>query len=485
MLRMGRTRLTAGADGLSATTRLMTYSRLVGLDPRTSAVYGDLADEVEVPEPLLVRFRLREGRFFHPDTASQAQPLIAQSVMGEFERRKAEGVFLFTDVIDAVEASSDTELTIRLKAPFSLLFEFLAQSDASIRYPEPYDVLSAPRGSGAFMPVSHTDAETVYQANPLLERPEAPRLKEVHIRWADHEAELDGLFAQGEIDLREHPDEVSHAAASGVAAKFEVSRATRRMRGLAISLLPPRDQASQESAEAFRDERVRRALAIAINRDALRDLDDSLLTGPVGPAFGGDALPAAEIASHSLYQHSSDGAASLLRAAGHEGLAIRISHSDTPSLFPHAQQIVADLTAAGFLARLVTRPAGDFESAFAGGDFEAAFFEVDGLSTPDLGLRLHTTGGLDGHGSPWGYSNPVYDAQVQATLSEIDPLLRTRRSRDAQRLLLDDVPGMFPLTTPREYASIATGVRGFEFDGYGFNYAVLAPHWEAPASNSR
>ena len=79
--------------------------------------------------------------------------------------------------------------------------------------------------------------------------------------------------------------------------------------------------------------------------------------------------------------------------------------------------------------------------------------------------------------SPWGYSNPRYDAAVREALAQLDPSLRAERAREAQRLLLEDVPAMFPLVVPDERTAIASNVAGYEFDGYGFNEGWLVPFW--------
>lgn len=484
-LHVGALRSEVGPDGLDPTSRMTIYSRLVGLDPRTASVYGDLAQEVELPEPLTVRIGLREGVFFHPDDAGRALPLTAEVIANDFGRRASEDVFLFNEVLADVEAPSETELILRLRAPFSLLFEFLARDDASIRGEATYGSVDVPMGSGAFMPVRTEEGALIMRPNPLLAgREEMPRLSGLTVYRGDQIGDLDGRFADGALHVYRHSDDNSRRAAGAVPGRVEVSRPRQRMRGLAFSQLPPRDQASQEAVNAFRDDRVRRALSLALDRGALTALDGGSLSGPVGPSFGGDALPTVELQSHPLYQHNQEGALALLRAAGYEDLPIRIAHADTPMLLTMAQTVVDQLSAAGFQPRLITRPQPDFQLAFLGGDFEAAFFELDRLSTPDIGLRLHTSGGLDGTRSPWGYSNPVYDAAVRDALSQVDPVLRTRMSREAQRLLLDRIPAMFPLTAPTEYASLAAGVVGYEFDAYGFNAGTLASQWEAPQAPS-
>jgi len=467
-----------GEDGLEPLARALTYSRLVEFDPRTASIYGDLAAEIEIPEPLVVRMRLHEGVYFHPDASATAEPVTAEAVRRDFEARRDEGTFLFTEVIDAIEAPSATDLVLRLRAPFSLLFEYLARPDASVRGAGDYGGIPAPLGSGPFLPSTIDGADLVLRPNPLLASSDAARVSQLRIRRAEQPGDLDALFLQGQLDVREHPDQRSREIAGGRDDRVEVSRPRQRMRGLALSLLAPRDQASLQAVEAFRDDRVRRAVSAALDRTALLEADPALLSGPVGPAFAGDALPPVELEAHALYQHSIEEATGLLEAAGYSGLQLRLSHSDSPLMLSLSQRVAEQLGQAGIQVRLVGRPQAEFQSSFLAGDFEATFFELDRLGSPDIGLRLHTSGGLEGDRSPWGYSNPVYDAKVRDALSQIDPAMRTRHSREAQRMLLEDVPAMLPLTAPLEYASVARHVTGYAFDAYDFNAGMLARFWQ-------
>ena len=483
-LALGVSATEVGPDGLDPLSQALAYSRLVSVDPRTAAVYSDLAAEIELLEPLLVRFRLRDDRLFHPDGSGLARPVTAEEVARDFAERRDEGVFLFTDVIEQVEAPDDRELLLRLRAPFSLLFEYLARPDASLRGRGTYAAVSAPLGSGPFLPSALVGDDLVLRANPLGSAGDVPRLRQVLVRRGQQEGDLDEWFLRDLLHVREHPDGQSRQAAGARLDRAEHARPRHRLRGIAFSLLPPRDQASERTVAAFREARVREACALALNRTALAFVDGAIPAGPIGPAFGGDALPQVELEAHRLYQHDPARARQLLTAAGHEDLEIRLSHAGSPLMLNLAQRIAEQMAEAGIRVRLVTRAQAEFQAAFLGGDFEAAFFELDRLESPDLGLRLHTTGGLDGQRSPWGYSNPVYDARVREALSQIDPSLRSHLAREAQRLLLDDVPAMLPLVTPLEYASVALNLSGYEFDGYGFNSGALSRLWEVGAAGT-
>ena len=472
-----------GTGQMTGQEQYLVYSRLVSVDPRSSSVFGDLASSIEVLEPLTVRLSLRPEVYFHPALdGGEAKPVNAEAVALDFERRRSEGVFLFQEVIQQVEARGELDVVLRLRAPFGLLFEYLSRPEASIRGAARYQQIDAGVGSGPFVPALGDGWDWLYAANPLLTGEAAPRLSQVLVRGGASQGELDSLFATGEVSVLVHPDAASRETARLRLDRVEVSRPAQVMRGLAVSLLGHADEEAQRRVALFQDQRVRRALALSLDHTALRGLDGALLSGPVGPAHAGDALAPEELQAHPLYQHDAAEAHRLLEAAGGLGVTLRLVHPDTAVMLPVAQMVGEQIQGAGFAPRLQPLGPAEFESVLLRSDFEAAVFDLDGLDTPDLGLRLHTSGGLDGQRSPWGYSNPVYDAAVTAALSEIDPQQRARRSREAQRLLLDDIPAMLPLTAPLQYASLHPEVEGYEFDGYAFNEGYLAGAWSGPVS---
>ena len=216
---------------------------------------------------------------------------------------------------------------------------------------------------------------------------------------------------------------------------------------------------------------------MAIDRESLAERFGGRVSGPVGPAFVADALPQTELAGHRLYRHAPAESRRLLEAADAEELDFRVQTSTNLRHRAFAEELVRQLGAGGFSPRLQVQEPHDWEPDFRAGDFEATALDLSSLATPDVGLRLHMSGGIDETFSPWGYSNPRYDQAVRGALAQIDPSLRAERAREAQRLLLDDVPAMFPLVVPDERTVIADRITGYEFDAYGFNEGWLVPFW--------
>lgn len=480
-LRVGVVRPPA-TDGIAFSTleALLVHARLVAVDYRQAAVYADLARSVEHPEPTVVRFTLRDNARFHAPQGEPPRPVTAEAVRLDFERRAADGVPLFAQVIERIETPDPRTVLLRLRAPFGLLFELLAQPSASIRGDALYPGTQERVGAGMFVPGAREGDLLHLVPNPALKGDSAPRLGAIDVLAATQERELDVAFAQGRIDVRDHLDDFGLQAGAGRADRAVLRRPARRIRGLGMSLVPQKGGREVRAIPAFQDARVRRALSLAMDRAALR-ADTGWLSGPVPPAHTADALPPSELEAHPLYQHQPDQARALLDAAGQTGLAFTILYPDLASMASLTRPLQEALTVVGFRPRLQPLPLADWQQAFMAGDFEATLAELNNLDTPDIGLRLHTGRGLDNKFSPWGYANPVYDAAVNVALAQFDPAHRAEKSREAQRVLLEDVPAFLPIMSPADFASVAPGVTGYEFEAFEFNAGYLAHQWAAPA----
>ena len=465
------------APALTDLESLLVHARLVTVDPRTGFVYGDLATEAERPEPTVLRFSLDDRARFHVQGNDQPRPVTSEAVKASFERRAAEGVPLFSQVIERVEAPDKGHVVLRLRAPFALLFELLGASSGAVTSDATYPGLDERVGAGAFVPTAREGAMLRLTANPLLKGDAAPRLAQITVTGAGLERDLDLAFARGDIDVRRHQDEPGVLIGGGRDGRVLVRRPAMRMRGLGLSLVARKGGREVRAVPAFQDQRVRRALSLAIDRAALRQVDHAFPTGPVGPAHVADALPEDDLNAHALFQYRPEESAQLLRAAGHGGLAFTVVHPDIPAMLPLVKSVGESLTRAGFAPRMQSMAFAAWQTTLAAGDFEATLVELTNLETPDLGLRLHQSGGLDGRFSLWGYSNPIYDAAVLEALRQFDPAVRAQKSREAQRLLLDDVPAMLPIYAPGEAISIAKGVTGYAADAYDFNTGYFARDW--------
>src|SRR5690606_17023983 len=145
----------------------------------------------------------------------------------------------------------------------------------------------------------------LFGANPSYHHDTYPLLAEVEMVRFATARDMEAAFAGGNVHAAYDPSPIPMGGVPDPdeVPEHSVARASRRLLGLGLSLLPTKGGASVRHLEAFQDERVRRAVSLALDREAIRGADASFITGPVTPAHRADALPRDELLEHPLYQH--------------------------------------------------------------------------------------------------------------------------------------------------------------------------------------
>ena len=188
-----------------------------------------------------------------------------------------------------------------------------------------------------------------------------------------------------------------------------------------------------------KDVRVRRAIAMAVDRETL-----------ISALQQGYARPVAEVLTPANFGYTTDvpawpfdpdAARKLVKEAGAEGAAVQFISSPVYDrrLNEAVQQMLADvglkvdivmMDQPSFLRRR-QGPAAD-AGTLSQGRWSCACQDADGVIFP-----LFRTG------SVWAkYSNPAFDALVDAARSTLDEAKRKQAYRDAFQILHDEVPGI-------------------------------------------
>lgn len=200
------------------------------------------------------------------------------------------------------------------------------------------------------------------------------------------------------------------------------------------------------SVPAFKDKRVRQALAMSIDRDfitqkLLRGGQKSAYTFvPPGVANYHPAQPPAW-AAWTLEQRQAE-ARRLLAAAGYgpdHPLRIEIKHRNTPDPMLFMPAIQADWKAIGVDARLAQNEAQIAYAAYRSRDFQVADAAwIADYNDPMSFLYLQQSAtGSQNYGD---YKNPAYDALLAKADAEPDANRRADYLAEAEKIMLDDVP---------------------------------------------
>jgi len=196
------------------------------------------------------------------------------------------------------------------------------------------------------------------------------------------------------------------------------------------------------------DVRVRRALSMAINREALVDR-----------IMEGEGIPTGQLVPEGYFGHvpglkpvafNPEGAKKLLAEAGYgDGfkLTFHASNDRYPNDAKIAQAIGQMFTRIGVATEVVTMPgavyfprASKLEFSLIMGGAAVETGEASGV----LGPLLATFGPTKGAGNRGRYSSPAFDAAFDAALTTVDDAKREELLRKAMQTGMDDV-GVIPL----------------------------------------
>jgi peptide/nickel transport system substrate-binding protein len=221
----------------------------------------------------------------------------------------------------------------------------------------------------------------------------------------------------------------------------------------------------------FNDERVRRAIDLAIDREALlrEAAAEGDVAGPVNPhlANGYWALPQEELAAAHGASLTAEARVAetrtLLESAGVGDVAVELQVAATPELLDLAALIRGQLLPLGieFTIRSLSLPGWFFN--YRGGNFHATLISHAPYETPDASLRLYHAGGAEGDGNAFGFSAPAIDWLVERSWAEEEREQRQSTVLEAQRLMIEARP-MVHLFSGTGYSVAREYVRGSGLD---------------------
>lgn len=459
-------------DGESVKVVTNVFDGLVVYEPGTTRVQPCLATSWTTSEDGLTwTFELREGVTFHDGT-----PLDAAAVAFSFERQRDpahpfhQGEFVYWhdqfSFVTKVEVAGPRTVVFRLDRPFVPFLTSLAMFTASIVSPAAFEQARAagkdpahhPVGTGPFRFVEWRRGEAV-----VLEafdghwagRPHLDRL--VFRVVPDNNTRL-ALLRKGELQAM---DGVNLADVAQVVAEAGVR--VLGQPGMNVAYLALNCQKAP-----FTDARVRRAVALALDRERIaRSLYYGLATparNPMPPTVWGHAdgvaIPAPD----------REAAKALLAEAGFaQGLDTELWTMTNPRPYmPQpdklAQYVKAALAQVGIRVTIVPKEWASYLQEVQGGEHPMCFLGWTGdTGDPDNFLYVLLDRENTKKGSASNYSfytgEAVHEALVAARV-ERDPAARAALYAKAQEQIAADVP-MVPLVHTTQIALLGPKVRGY------------------------
>ncbi len=281
-------------EGPTNTANQQVYEPLIWRDADLEMQPG-LALSWEAVEPTVWEFKLREGVTFHDGTA-----FTADDVVFSFERAQAEtsdfGDYITS--VESVEALDDMTVAIRTIAPNPILPNQLTElmmvsrawaEEHGVQTPqdfaggeENYAVRNA-NGTGAFtLTVREPDVRTVMEKNPdwwgLEEHPH--NIDEIVYTPIANAATRVAALLSGEIDFLLDPPVQDLARIESTPGLKTVQ--TPQIRTIFFGLDTGPDDLHFSDGNPFKEPKVREAMAMAINIEAIKDRVMRNLAEPAG-----------------------------------------------------------------------------------------------------------------------------------------------------------------------------------------------------------
>src|SRR5262245_47708976 len=444
-----------GTDANSARLADLLHVALTRTDAAANRV-PEVASGWEAPDPRTVVFRLRSDFRF-----ADGPPVTAADVKATFDAVRdpalASPKRASLAMVSAVEAPDATTVVVRLAAPFAPFLDATGLGilpAALARRPDEVAI-----GAGPFRVVRAVRGERIdLEPNPGY--PDGPpRLRTLSIRIVPDEVVRALELRRGSLGFVQ--DAFEPEVLAWLRARREL--AVRQGPGTSVQYL-----AFNFRDRRLADRRVRRAIALAIDRD---ELVASVLGGGARPASGLLAPDHWAYAAARTPRHDPARARRLLDRAGYPdpdgpGPAPRFrlvyKTSSQPARRRLAEAIQAQLAAVGIALDVRTYEWGTLYAQIRAGNFELCSLAWVGIGDPDLYfLAFHST-----MGPPAGYNRGGYASRLMDRLTEegrrvLDPAARRAVYARVQRLAARDLP-VVPLWWEDRVVVQSRRLQGFE-----------------------
>ncbi|MCG8157934.1 ABC transporter substrate-binding protein [Brenneria goodwinii] len=428
----------------------LLYSGLTRLTQNMQAE-GDLAESWQSnPELTQWTFKLRDNLKFHDGSACTAQDVVA-SFNAILNPDNASPALHNVGPIDSVTASDDHTVIITTTGAYADLPVALAYPDAkiipaAIAQGDLERLSKEAIGTGPFKLLSFEPARLiVVERNPDYYDPARPYLDRIEIVvYPDPIAESSALRS-GDIDLMMATQTTEFTRLSRTPGIIPLRIASGQFLNVNMGC----DQ------KPFNDVRVRQALALCVDRQAMVDFvaegygapgNDNPLS-PAYPFYKAIPLKQADYAK----------AKALLTEAGYpNGLDLTLIASDRP----------ATRTQLGIALREMCKPAGIrievktmanstyLDQVWKKNNFYVGFYNMQ--PTPDAVFSLLYTSEAAWNETRW--NNQEFDQQIKQARETADPAQRGAFYARAQELMNEQVPSLIPtffdlLSASRDYVA--------------------------------
>ncbi len=356
----------------------LPYEGLVGLDDHLKLV-PELAESWRQTSPTTYVFTLRKGVKF-----SNGREMTVDDVVGSLDRLidpKSASSWAGLVGIRSVAAVGTTQVKVTLAAPRTSFLAALAGAPVAVLPMKElkagtFDPKKEMVGTGPFKVVAHSQGESwTFGRNPYYWRPGLPKVDKLTVRAMPEDTARVAALRQGTVDITtfENPDALR--LLKGQPNVTTMVQSTTDFYRLDVNAL----------SSLFRDDRLRQALALSIDRNKIKDV----ALGGIGRPTAAVSAPFGVCDPATLPYATPDlaRAKQLVKAAGATGKTVTIlTTSVVPMSAAIAQVIQKDLEPIGLKVRIQTVDIGElFKRAYSGkADFDVIVSWFAGYADPGM-----------------------------------------------------------------------------------------------------
>jgi peptide/nickel transport system substrate-binding protein len=260
-------------------SRLLKYKTEPGLDPNLFTLQPDLAESYEVSgDGLTYTFKLRRNVKFHNVAPVAGRAFDAQDVVATYKRFEAQSPNFsagFKGLVENVAAPDNNTVVFQTSRRVANFLNLLAQAQYLLIFPreagETYDPKRTIIGTGPWMMSAYTPSSGMeFARNPEYYEPGLPYMDGVNTVFLSETAAILAQFAAGNL----------HAYPSGGGGTTQIlygdfKDLIDRIPDLRVLKVNEANRPGSvsfgrgDNPQYFKDERVRKAVSLSIDRDAI------------------------------------------------------------------------------------------------------------------------------------------------------------------------------------------------------------------------
>jgi peptide/nickel transport system substrate-binding protein len=449
----------------NATTQLVAgniYEGLVRLDEKLDP-HPLLAQSWEMSsDGLSYTFKLKPGVKWHDGKPFSAQDVVFS--VDVFLRKTHVRLRGNMEVVESISALDDLTVQFKLKrtfGPFLALFETGSMPMIPKHiYEGSADFLNHPAnnqplGTGPFKFKKWVKGSYIHlEANADYHQPGVPTVKNLYFHVIPDAAARAAAFESGKVDV----------APGGTVEYFDVERLAK-LPGAAVTtkgwefFAPLSWLWINNRKKPMDNPKFRQAIMYALDRAAMaKAVFYGFAKVATGPCNSSIKYYSDEV---TKYPRDLDKAKALLRESGYQGETLRLLPMPYGETWQRVAEIIRqNLQQAGIKIEMVATDVAGWNQRLNEWDFDLSTTYVYQYGDPALGVARNYISSQIVKGSIFnnveGYSNPKVDALFAAGMSEIDPVKRGQIYKEAQKLLVDEVPvaWLHELTFPTLYRKV-------------------------------